>query len=55
MSSVRTKTKLQDDSARILEIQKKIQDEKYMDGAIYRIAMILSNKLMEDDESTERK
>jgi len=55
MSSARAKTKLQDESARILEIRNKIQDEKYMDGAIYRIAMILSNKLMEDEEAIERK
>ena len=55
MSSVSSKKSHADESERILEIKKKIQDEKYLDGAIYRIAMILSRKLMEEDEVSERK
>lgn len=55
MSSVSSKKSHADESERILEIKKKIQDEKYLDGAIYRIAMILSRKLMEEDEVFERK
>lgn len=37
-------------SAHILEIRQKIQDEKYLDGAIHRIALILSRKLIEDND-----
>ena len=55
MSSVRLKKSEIDESEKILEIKRKIQDEKYLDGAIYRIAMILSRKLMEEEEVYERK
>lgn len=44
------RSKKQEVSPYILEIREKIRDEKYMDGAIYRIAMILSRKLIEDEE-----
>ncbi|MGP1588162.1 MAG: hypothetical protein ACTTHG_07480 [Treponemataceae bacterium] len=55
MSSASTRRSVKsDNTARILEIRNKIHDEKYLDGAIYRIAMILSRKLMEDNE-IERK
>ena len=44
------RSKKQEVSANILEIRKKIQDEKYLEGAIQRIAMILSRKLIEDND-----
>ena len=44
------RSKNQEVSSYILEVRKKIQDEKYLDGAIQRIAMILSRKLIEDNE-----
>ena len=35
---------------RILELQKKIQDESYVDSAIQRIAQVISRKLVEDPD-----
>ena len=55
MSSIGLKKSKIDETEKILEIKRKIQDEKYLDGAIYRIAMILSRKLMEDEDLYERK
>ena len=43
-------SKKQEVSTRILEIREKIHDSKYLDGAIHKIAMILSLKLIEDEE-----
>lgn len=37
----------QENSERILELRKKIMDEKYLDNAIQRIALILSRQLVE--------
>jgi hypothetical protein len=43
-----TKKKSQDElSARILELQEKIRDEEYLDGAIARIAFVMSKQLIE--------
>ena len=44
------RSKKQEVSPYILEMREKIHDEKYLDGAIHRIAMILSRKLIEDNE-----
>ena len=55
MSAVGLKKSKIDEAQKILEIKRKIQDEEYLDGAIYRIAMILSRKLMEDEDLYERK
>lgn len=35
------------DNTRILELKEKIQDEGYIQGAIQRIALVLSNKLID--------
>ncbi|MBQ7753780.1 MAG: hypothetical protein IJR80_09045 [Treponema sp.] len=37
-------------SPRILELRKKIKNSEYIDGAIMRIAQVISNKLMENSE-----
>lgn len=37
----------QETSARILELREKILDENYINGAIQRIALILSRQLVE--------
>ena len=43
------------DNPRILELKEKIKDEGYIQGAIQRIALVLSNKLIEvKDTSNER-
>ncbi|HOT62624.1 MAG TPA: hypothetical protein PLU93_07145 [Treponemataceae bacterium] len=42
--------------ARILELREKIKDEGYVQGAIHRIASVLSNRLIEiKDTAHERK
>lgn len=42
-------------SPRILELREKIKDERYVQGAIQRIALVLSNKLIEvKDNVNER-
>ena len=43
-------SKKQEVSPYILEIREKIHDATYLDGAIHRIAMILSRKLIEDND-----
>ena len=35
------------ENPRIRELQEKIRDEGYIQGAIHRIALVLSNKLVE--------
>lgn len=35
------------ETPRILELKEKIKDERYVQGAIQRIALVLSNKLIE--------
>ena len=43
------------DNPRILELKEKIKDEGYIQGAIQRIAIVLSNKLIEvKDTNNER-
>lgn len=37
-------------TARVAELQIKIQDPSYIDGAIQRIAQVLSNKLVVDNK-----
>ncbi len=42
-------------SPKILELKEKIKDESYVQGAIQRIALVLSNKLIEvKDNVNER-
>ena len=55
MSSVNFRKSSIDEAEKILEIKRKIQDEKYLDGAVYRLAMILSKKIIEGDDFLERK
>lgn len=43
------------DNPRILELQEKIKDEGYIQGAIQRLALILSNKLMETKETAHER
>jgi len=45
--SITTKQEL---SPKILELRKKIHDKKFIDNAVYRIAHVLSEKLMEEKE-----
>lgn len=37
-------------SPRILELREKIQSKEYLDNAIQRIAIVISNHLIEDPE-----
>ena len=39
-------------SARVLELRQKIRDSDYIDGAIQRIAQVISNRLV--DNSVQR-
>ncbi|ULQ59607.1 hypothetical protein K7I13_14275 [Brucepastera parasyntrophica] len=39
------------DNQKILELKEKIHDERYIQGAIQRIALVLSNKLIEIKET----
>ncbi len=39
------------ESARVLEMRQKIRDELYMDCAVHRIALVLSKKLVENNET----
>lgn len=44
------------ENPRILELREKIRDGGYLQGAIQRIALVLSNRLVENkDQSDERK
>jgi hypothetical protein len=48
MKSVPQKKNVQDaQSARILELKKKIRDSAYLDSAIQRIAFVMSKQLVE--------
>ena len=47
---VMEKTKEQKLSPRILELQKKIYDQEYLDNAIQRIAQVISGKLIETSD-----
>lgn len=40
---------------KILELKEKIKDERYVQGAIQRIALVLSNKLIEVKEITHER
>ncbi len=40
---------------RLLELKKKIHDQEYIDGAVQRIAQVISKKLVEDPESLQVK
>jgi len=44
------KKKIAADNPRILELKEKIKDNGYVQGAIQRIALVLSNKLIEVKE-----
>ncbi len=37
-------------SPRLMELRRKIHDQEYVDNAIYRIAQVISRKLVEDPE-----
>lgn len=41
-----------DENPRIRELQEKIRDEAYIQGAIQRIALVMSNKLVDVKGST---
>ncbi len=41
--------------ARLLELKKKIHDQEYIDGAVQRIAQVISKKLVEDPECLQVK
>jgi hypothetical protein len=43
------------ENPRILELREKIKDEGYLQGAIQRIALVLSNKLIENKESANER
>jgi len=43
------------DNPRILELKEKIKDEGYVQGAIQRIALVLSNKLIEVKDTTNER
>jgi len=43
------------DNPRILELKEKIKDEGYIQGAIQRIALVLSNKLIEVKDTTNER
>ncbi len=43
------------ENPRILELREKIKDEGYLQGAILRIALVLSDKLMETKEHTNER
>lgn len=43
------------ENPRIRELQEKIKDEKYVQGAIQRIALVLSSKLIEVKEITNER
>lgn len=42
-------------SPRILELKEKIKDERYVQGAIQRIALVLSNRLIEVKENVNER
>lgn len=42
-------------AARVAELQIKIHDPSYIDGAVQRIAQVLSNKLVVDAKLTQGK
>jgi len=41
------------ENPKILELREKIRDEGYVQGAIQRIALVLSNKLIESKETNK--
>lgn len=43
------------ENPRILELREKIKDEGYIQGAIQRIALVLSNRLIEVKERTNER
>lgn len=49
-----TKTIVAEDP-RILELKEKIKDDGYIQGAIQRIALVLSDKLIEVKETTNER
>jgi len=54
MSSVSKKAAAKAErSARVAELQTKIHDPAYIDGAIQRIAQVLSNNLVIDKKMTQ--
>lgn len=54
MSSVSKKAAAKaEKAARLAELQVKIQDPLYIDGAIQRIALVLSNNLVADNKQTQ--
>ncbi|MCR5494830.1 MAG: hypothetical protein K6F15_04260 [Treponema sp.] len=40
-------------SPRLLELREKIHDEEYLNNAIYRIAQVISRKLVEDPDELQ--
>jgi hypothetical protein len=43
------------ENPRILELREKIKDEGYLQGAIQRIALVLSNRLIENKENANER
>jgi len=43
------------ENPRILELKEKIKDDRYIQGAIQRIALVLSDKLIEVKEPTNER
>lgn len=41
------KKKIEPNTTRILELKEKIKDERYIQGAIHRIALVLSDRIID--------
>ena len=50
MTAAKTILSSSEYSPRVLELRKKIHDASYVDYAVQRIALVLSRRLVEDDE-----
>ncbi len=45
----------QTDPKKLAELKKKINDKDYLAFAIYKIAQILTNEIMQDDDQTKHR
>lgn len=52
MTAAKTILSSSEYSPRVIELRKKIHDASYVDYAVQRIALVLSRRLVEDDEPT---
>ncbi|MGI5059048.1 hypothetical protein [Treponema pectinovorum] len=50
MTAISTTSKKMYSDSRVLELKRKIHDSEYLDYAVQRIAQVLSQKLVEDNE-----